>query len=65
MDEARIDAGGRTFTVLARNNSPENKYIQSITLNGKPYDLPFIDYHDITSGGKLVFEMGPEPALWY
>ena len=65
VDEARIDAGGRTFTVVARNNSPENKYIQSITLNGKPYDLPFIDYHDITSGGKLVFEMGPEPALWY
>ena len=65
VDKAEINAGGRTFTVIARNNSAENKYIQSITLNGKPYSLPFIDYQDIRAGGKLVLEMGPEPALWY
>lgn len=65
VDEARINAGGKSFTVVAENNSAENKYIQSIKLNGKPYDLPFIDYHDIMSGGRMVLEMGPEPALWY
>ncbi len=65
VDEARINAGGKSFTVIAENNSAENKYIQSIKLNGKPYDLPFIDYHDIMSGGRMVLEMGPEPALWY
>ncbi len=65
VDKAEVKAGGRTFTVVANNNSRENKYIQSVTLNGKPYDLPFIDYKDICSGAKLVFEMGPEPALWY
>ncbi|MBP5566573.1 MAG: GH92 family glycosyl hydrolase [Bacteroidales bacterium] len=65
VDKAVINAGGKKFTVIAKNNSPENKYIQSITLNGKPYDLPFIDYKDIMSGGKLVLEMGSEPVLWY
>ena len=65
VDKAEINAGGRIFTVIANNNSADNKYIQSITLNGKPYSLPFIDYTDIRAGGKLVLEMGPEPALWY
>ncbi len=65
VDKAEINAGGKTFTVIANNNSADNKYIQSITLNGKPYSLPFIDYSDMRAGGKLVFEMGPEPALWY
>ena len=65
VNKAEVDAGGKTFTVVANNNSRENKYIQSVTLNGKPYDLPFIDFKDICSGAKLVFEMGPEPALWY
>ena len=63
VDKAEIDAGGRKFTVVANNNSEQNKYIQAITLNGKPYSLPFIDYKDIMSGGKLIFEMGPEPAI--
>ena len=65
VNKAEVKAGGKTFTVVANNNSKENKYIQSVTLNGKPYDLPFLDYKDIMSGGKLVLEMGPEPALWY
>ena len=65
VDKAEIRAGGRTFTMIARNNSRNNKYIQSITLNGKPYSLPFIDYSDIRAGGKLVLEMGSEPSLWY
>lgn len=65
VNKAEVKAGVKTFTVVANNNSKENKYIQSVTLNGKPYDLPFIDFKDIRSGAKLVFEMGPEPALWY
>ena len=57
--------GGKTFSVIARNNSETNKYIQSVKLNGKPYSLPFIDYSDMKAGAKLEFEMGAEPALWY
>jgi predicted alpha-1,2-mannosidase len=51
----------KEFTIIARNNSPENIYIQSATLNGKPYDKCYIDYFDIVKGGTLVFEMGSVP----
>ena len=51
---------GTDFKVVARNNSDENIYIQSVTLNGKPYDKFSISHEDIMKGGELVFEMGPE-----
>ena len=53
---------GEQFTVVALNNGPENIYIQSATLNGKPYDATYIDHHSIVTGGELVLEMGPTPA---
>ncbi|EKC70055.1 protein containing Glycosyl hydrolase 92 domain protein, partial [human gut metagenome] len=36
-----------------------------VTLNGAPYDKPYIDYRDVVAGGCLRFEMGPEPVCWY
>ena len=53
--------GGKTFTIIANNNSHENKYIQSATLNGKPLNRTWIDHSEIVSGGEIIFEMGPEP----
>jgi len=50
-----------TFTVIARNQSPQNKYIQSATLNGKPLNEPFIRHADIVSGSTLIFNMGAQP----
>lgn len=52
---------GRTFVVEAANNSPENVYIQSATLNDEPFDRTYITHDEIVSGGTLRFEMGPEP----
>ena len=52
---------GKTFTVEARNNSPENSYIQSAELNGKAYPKCYLDYNDIVSGGVLVLVLGPQP----
>lgn len=58
-------AGGKTFTITAKNNSAENKYIQSIKLNGKPYTKFFIDFKDIEAGGELEFVMGNVPSkIW-
>lgn len=59
FDNAEIAVPGGRFVVKTKNNSPENKYIRSITLNGKPYDKMFIDHDDIMKGGEIVFEMGP------
>ena len=54
-------AQGKTFVVEARDNSAENRYIQSASLNGKPWNKCFIDYTDIARGGTLVLQMGPQP----
>jgi len=54
---------GKKFTVEANNNSSRNVYIQSATLNGKPYTHNWINHADIMNGGVLHFEMGDKPAL--
>ena len=66
FDRAVINTGqGREFTVVAENNSAENRYIQRVTLNGKAYVKGYLDYKDIMAGGKLVIYMGAEPKVWY
>ncbi|MEN8157649.1 MAG: GH92 family glycosyl hydrolase [Bacteroidota bacterium] len=49
------------FTITAPEVSEENIYIQSATLNGAPLERSWLHHHEITDGGTLVFEMGPEP----
>jgi len=62
--KAVIDTGnGNTFTVEAKYNSPVNKYIQSASLNGKSISRTWITHKEITAGGRLVFEMGPDPNM--
>jgi len=57
---------GKTFTVIAKNNSDKNKYIQSAKLNGRELEKSVITHDDIVRGGTLVLEMGemPEYDLW-
>jgi putative alpha-1,2-mannosidase len=52
---------GKTFTVLAKNNSQVNKYIQSANLNGTELTKTTITHNDIMEGGTLVLEMGGKP----
>lgn len=52
---------GKEFVIEALNNSPENVYIQSATLNGKPLKTTRIKYTDVTAGGRLVYIMGNTP----
>ena len=58
--DPRYTKGG-TFTITAKNNSPENIYIQSATLNGKPLNRCWIDYKEIVAGGNLQLVLGPQP----
>jgi putative alpha-1,2-mannosidase len=62
FDEVKLNlAGGKVFTITARNVSAVNKYIQSATLNGKPLNKPWFEHKDMVNGGTMVFEMGPRP----
>lgn len=53
--------GGKTFTVIARNQSPENIYIQSATWNGKPLHSSLLPHSELIQGGTLELDLGPEP----
>lgn len=54
-------ASGKTFTITARNNGPQNLYIQRAWLNGKPYTHSYLDHAAVAAGGKLELEMGAQP----
>ena len=62
FDKAEIAVPGGTFTITTTDNSDQNIYIQSMTLDGEPYTLPYITYNDIMKGGDLVIQMGATPA---
>ena len=58
FDKAVVNVGkGKTFTIIAHNNSAKNVFVQQIKLNGRPYKKLYIDYKDIVSGGTLEFFM--------
>ncbi len=52
---------GETFEIMANNNSTENQYIQSATLDGRELKGPWVFHRELADGGKLVIELGPEP----
>ena len=51
----------KTFTITAKKNGPQQRYIQSATLNGTDFDQTFIDHKTIANGGELNFEMDSAP----
>jgi predicted alpha-1,2-mannosidase len=54
-------AKGQTFTILAKNNSLTNIYIQSARLNGRAYNKCYLDYKYLVAGGTLELTMGAQP----
>jgi predicted alpha-1,2-mannosidase len=61
FSKVKVNLGnGKFFEIEAINNSEENKYIQSATLNGKSWNKPWFSHADLISGGKLVLRMGPK-----
>lgn len=63
--KATVNVGrGKTFTVVAKNNSDKNIYVQSVRLNGKTLKNSYVDFNDIRRGGTLELVMGPKPSKW-
>lgn len=59
-------ANGKTFVVRAENVSDENIYIQSVTVNGQPYNKSYITHEMIMQGDTIHFVMGNKPGpVWY
>ncbi len=51
----------KIFTVVAKNNSDRNRYVQSATLNGKVWNKPWFTHFELMNGGKLELTMGAQP----
>ena len=59
--EATLRVGeGRRFTILARDVSARNRYVQSARLNGVALERPWLAHSEVLAGGTLELEMGPE-----
>ena len=54
-------SNGKTFTMTAENISDQNIYVQSVRVNGKNWDSPFLPYRELKDGGSIAFSMGPQP----
>ena len=62
FDQAVLNlANGKNFTITAKNNGPQQQYIQSAKLNGNNFDQTFIRHQAIVSGGELNFQMDAAP----
>lgn len=62
FEKVTINIAEKTkFVVQAKNAPADNYYIQSATLNGRPYQKSYLQHADIMKGGELIFTMGQEP----
>jgi predicted alpha-1,2-mannosidase len=52
---------GKTFRIVAEKMSAENRYVESVSLNGKPLERSYLRHEEIVHGGELRFVMGHEP----
>ncbi len=52
---------GKDFVIEAHGTSRDNKYVQSVTLNGKPLNQVWFRHADIANGGTLDLTMGNAP----
>lgn len=65
LDECTLKlAGNKEFRIRTIRKSPEDIYIQLVTLNGKKHKDFFITHQDIMNGGTMVFKMGKKPSGW-
>ena len=65
VDKAEVDVQGGVFTILREGYSQENRYVQSVELNGKALDRYYITHDEVIAGGTLKFTMGAEKSVWY
>ena len=62
FDQAVVNlTNGKKFTIMVKNNSKKNKYIESMLLNGQTLHTPFFSHQDIVDGGTLEITMSDKP----
>ena len=64
FDKITLNLETGKLVIEAKNNSSENIYIQSLTIDGKPYKDSFISHKELIKAKRIVFEMGNRPSDW-
>nr|WKN35597.1 GH92 family glycosyl hydrolase [Tunicatimonas sp. TK19036] len=54
---------GKEFTIITKNNTSANTYLQSVQLNGKALDQLAIPLETVANGGEMIMELGAQPNL--
>ena len=54
---------GKKIEINAPENSPKNRYVQSLNVNGKNYSPNYLKFEELMKGATLEFRMGAEPNL--
>lgn len=65
VNRAILHVGDKPFEIIVKNMTPENIYVQSVTLNGEDYNKLYISHQDIVDGGILEFNMGSYPSCTF
>jgi len=52
---------GKTVVINSPANSANNKYVQTITYNGKPYDFNWLSHKALMQGAVINFNMSATP----
>jgi len=61
VNDAEISlANGKKLTIKVLRQSEKDIYVQSVTLNGKVLDSPFLEHAELVTGGNLIFNLGPK-----
>jgi hypothetical protein len=55
---------GKQIVINAPNNSPQNVYVQGLTVNGVPQSKAYLTQDQLANGAVLDFDMGPRPSAW-
>ncbi|MEO8146810.1 MAG: GH92 family glycosyl hydrolase [Bacteroidia bacterium] len=64
FDSVKINLeNGKTFSIETVNRTDNNRYIQSIQLNGKDYHNSYLMHNDLMNGGKLTFRMSDYASI--
>lgn len=61
FNEVQLKTGKQNFTVKVANYAPNRRYIQSVTLNGKPLSRNWLTHQEIIKGGTLVITAADKP----
>jgi putative alpha-1,2-mannosidase len=61
FNEVQLKTGNQSFTVKVANYASSRRYIQSVTLNGKPLNRNWLTHQEIIKGGTLIITASEKP----